>query len=257
MIIQAIDKINVENDSFVKLLLHNSVMNDYVFERSFFIIHLIPDDITDVLYRRLYEDCYYRMTDKSGYKKGVFYLNMTVSEAIGFIRRVTPPILQDKIPEAIRTVESIYDLLRLFLMEDNKDGQHQYYLSEFKKYMYLNEYPTQTNYNTDRTSLLRMNNKDGITTDVEIYSPLVDGFFSGNIDNDKSFDVQIMFHFKNKNQIKEVCENVLQQFKTNKVLNVFSDNENGYYLEMYFENFNASIYKWIMDLIKFNYKDII
>lgn len=136
-------------------LLKRGIHNDRVFEEYCFYMRVTVRDHIDVLYRILWEQLYLRINRNSRYVgHNQMVLRITLSEALAYIYDVTPPILQHKIPESIRSIEDIHTLLCGFLT-DKTDINYNYQVSAFTKRIRLEPFETQWTYDTTRLLNMR------------------------------------------------------------------------------------------------------
>lgn len=131
-------------DPFIQGLLTNGIFNDVLFERHSIMVTAQVDDLVDLLYRNLWERVYLRRCDISGITKvstNECNLFVSISEAILFINRATPPVLRNTIEESCSSVSSIITALETFLVND-ADKMHNFYLSTFAEILHLNPFQT-------------------------------------------------------------------------------------------------------------------
>lgn len=201
--------------SFVEGLLAKQIMNDDLFDKIMFPVMIANDDqdlLTGLLYRRMWETTYLkRLTYISYYDidKERYNVNLSLSEAIGYIYAATPPIIRNKIPDSIKSIDAILQTLRYFLIED-ESGYIDTYVSLFKHHIRMEMFDTTWNINTDAVDMLR-NRQDGVKNKSLVcailhasvsFRELLNGV---NTDNSSSPIVQLMFHCDNNDHVKHLC----------------------------------------------------
>ena len=167
----------------VDRLLKSNVKNDYILESAFYIINfklqfdqtdesdtIIPatDDAISFIYRLLWEQMYLRRKEDSTISeiefqpsdddttKDIIYISLkvSVSEAIDYIRQITPPIFRDRMIENLKSSESILSMLSFYL-SDTKAHDYAYKLDMFKKCLGMYQFPTEWSYNEQRLLLIK------------------------------------------------------------------------------------------------------
>lgn len=141
-------------------LLSKGIHSDGVFEDTFIDVYI--SDIRDyektsinLLYRLLWERNYIKlkggntsdipnMRDEFDDVNRQCSLVISLSEAIGYIYKATPPILQKDIPGSIRSYDAIISLLKTFLM-DTKSPEYVHYLDLFFTHIHFKPFETQWN----------------------------------------------------------------------------------------------------------------
>ena len=162
--------ISEPEDTFVDELLYRGVSNDYLFERTFFEVRIVTDDLIGILYRRLWETIYLRMDENSSSiiignnDENTFALRISLSEALGFIKQATPPQLVKLIKESTQSLHDICEVLKEFLINDKGVGCD--YLGIFKNYTHLCEFDTIFNENTEKIDYLFELNKSCVTCSI-------------------------------------------------------------------------------------------
>lgn len=153
MYIRSIEKeSNSENHlTLVDTLLSQGIHSDGIFENTFIKIEIedarVAIDSLNQLYRLLWENNYIKLqsTNRSSDITRTWHqLVITLSEAIGFIYKATPPILQKDIPDSIRSYDNIIELLKTFLM-DKKSPEYVHYLDLFFSHVRYKPFETQWN----------------------------------------------------------------------------------------------------------------
>lgn len=120
-------------------LLAKGFYSDALFDRCFIDVTIdIGGDADTIFYRKLWEDTYIKIThpathiNESNFTELV--VSITLSEAIGFIYKATPPRLQYNIKDSHKDVATIIETLKTFLM-----GPQSYitFTSMFYDYIHL------------------------------------------------------------------------------------------------------------------------
>lgn len=130
----------------VQSLLEKEIYSDSVMEDTLIDITLEdikPMDYGLFPYRKLWEDLYLKFRKRTSYlylDNSRICLIISLSEALGFIYKATPPRLQEKIKNSTNSIDKIIDLLKFFLMEESKELPH--YLSIFYEHIHFQKYKT-------------------------------------------------------------------------------------------------------------------
>lgn len=260
-----------DEDHIVSILLKKHINNDLIFENCYFKIVIDNEHPIDFLYRRLWQETYLRRTiiNLCTHADGSKYtVLISFAEAIAFIRAVTPPLFQPRVDELTESVDSIYDMLCHYLMEEN--SQLEYHLSVFRKCIAFNPFETQTSYNIDRMNMLRKFNPTGIIIDVEASTCSFDDLYNGKVtgqmdENDEGYPywsssyetVQLMINCFTRDDLRKVVELIKGSTETIwYVINVFKREDMGYFVECYTPSYEANYDKDIQDIITRTYKPI-
>ena len=122
------------NDKFVRAMLMKGMRSEALFSKVCFGVVVEVDHPREMFTRWLWE-CEYLRLDEPSFCSPLpnaptqLMMKFTLSEALDYIYRVTPPLLQSKIKESITTPEDIQEVLKTFLKEDS--SQKKYYDSTF------------------------------------------------------------------------------------------------------------------------------
>lgn len=210
----------VTRNSLIDELLSKHLTNDLLFERCYFAIAVTELDSQGFLYRKLWETVYLRRIDhySSHNADGSYEIDMSLAEAISFIRSVTPPLFNSHMEEQFESIDMIYDMLRHYLMEEN--DQLSYHISVFRKGMMLNKFETHSNYNTDRMDILRKFNPKGLVVDVEAIGGDATVADICN-DNDVSSSVMQLMFFSNTSDLHKLVSLLDDYYSTIRIINVF------------------------------------
>ena len=103
-------------------LLEHGYYSDSLFDKCFIEITVnIDDNCMAPIYRKLWEDIYIKINGSVTRFSDTHELivGITVSEALGFIYKATPPRFQKNIEESHKSVEDIIKSLNTFLIGDN------------------------------------------------------------------------------------------------------------------------------------------
>lgn len=252
-----------ETELFIDTLLSKKIFNDAVFDQKFFQLNIKLDSCVDYIYRTLWETVYLKSSRISTYDENTNTISMylSLSEAIGFIYKTTPPRLQNLIPDSITSISSIIEVLEQFLMDDNS-GQLLTYHSYFRNYTHLEPFETKWTYNMERMKLLRKNVPNGLIVDLEAYNVPFDELFDGSIIPYEHACVQMTFHCTNESDVKEMIKILYneksssisdyeQRYPSWHISNVYSikiNNNNDLYV---------TVYSTWVDSISFSLKEII
>lgn len=104
---------------FVNDLLSKKIFNDRVFENYFFSASVILDSPVQLFYRTLWEQVYLKQSDSITVitKDNHIQLRMSMSECIQYIQQATPPAFKEQLETELTSVDAVYDMLKLYLME--------------------------------------------------------------------------------------------------------------------------------------------
>ena len=125
-------------------LLEKGYYSDALFDRCFIDVTIdISDNVKGAYYRKLWEDTYIKIAypkthvNESNFTELV--VSITLSEAIGFIYKATPPRLQYNIKESHKDVATVIETLKTFLL-----GNQSYitYTSMFYEYIHITPHDT-------------------------------------------------------------------------------------------------------------------
>lgn len=249
----------------ISRLLDKGVSNDYLFEKCGFYMEVEPtngiDGWLDFLYRRLWETTYIRRdgNDNVSYydnKIRKVMLFITLNEAIGFIKHITPPILRPRIPEALKDVDSIHEVLKEYLIEGTPN-QPPHVKTEFQKYIGFNKFETSSSYHIQRMNLLRKLTPDGVVIDIEAHNAPSEKLLCCNASPKDKYEVQLMLHAKNESDLHKICYELGIGLDCFKVINVFFVKYNGYFVELYIPEYSFNKYESLGTLINRSYSKIL
>lgn len=140
---------NYYNDDYSKYamiinsMLQRGMYSDALFDRAFIDIDIqLHNDLIPAFYRLLWEDSYLRIPHPvTTYNDATqeFKMGITISEALGFIFKATPPRLQDQIVGSHKSISDIVASLKTFLMEP---GNYINYMSMFCDHVHLKSFDT-------------------------------------------------------------------------------------------------------------------
>lgn len=124
-------------------LLKQGYYSDSLFDQCFINVTVnIDDNPLAPIYRRLWEDVYIKISNSitKFNKAHELVVGITMSEAIGFIYKATPPRFQKSIPDSHKCVDDIVKSLETFLLGD--DSYIAFY-SMFYEFAHLKKFDTQ------------------------------------------------------------------------------------------------------------------
>ena len=162
---------DVRSDLFTQEMINRTLNkalygDDYINSKSFISIKVKLENIDDYksfLYRRLWETEYMKSSHYSfilDAEEDTGILKISLSEAIGLIQQLTPPVLKKKLGEFTCSIDRICTVLKDFLFDENAG---EYYRSVFIKSINFNEFPYVSNYDFTRTeNLMRMTGKSEV-----------------------------------------------------------------------------------------------
>ena len=206
-----------DNINVCDMMLSNNYYSDALFDMLFIDVTV---DINDYplapLYRKLWEDIYIKISQSVTRfnNDNQFVVGITVSEAIGFIYKATPPRFQYDIGSSHKSIADIIKTLNTFLVGDNS---YISFLDMFFEHIHLKKFDTKWQ-NIKRikagADLVKSNLPRGCTEGVYIYASTT------SINNlvDNSEDPQmgastsmmcIKFDMMHLDEIREFCKNML------------------------------------------------
>ena len=245
----------VENGryEFINSLLNKSIFNDYLFEQTFFDISILIDRPVDFLYRRIWECVYIKRgcSTRTTMNDCIINLRLSLSEAIQYIYTVTPPRLQCLIKDSIKSIDDITQLLHQFLIDDN-EGQSITYLSMFKKLTHLESFDTSWNNDTTCIDVIRQHGNQNGLAGVVVSSSISIPEIVNNETFD--FDIQMMFHCKNNNQLSDLFKILYESTSNSIILNIKED-DNGIYVMMYSHIYHGEVCSKLSMFIKEMYRE--
>lgn len=178
---------------FIDCLLKRQVFNDVLFEEYWFPIKIQLDSISQWLYRKLWEEVYLRRVRRYHPNGTEITMNCSLSECIQFIQAATPPRLQDQLPASLTSTKAIYDLMKLFLMEDNS-GQQDYYLSLFRRIMHLEPFETAWKPNIQQMKTVRKKFPTGVALFVDTATLSLSAIKRSDLAVDRVDWIQLTIH---------------------------------------------------------------
>ena len=240
-------------------ILTKHIGNDVLFENTFFKIVIDYASPVDYLYRKLWETVYLRRktnrictTDPNS---GMYVLQMSIGEAMTYIREVTPPMFRPQLEEQFISIDVIHDMLTHYLIEES--GQSEYHISVFRKVMGLQPFETQTQYDFKRTRALRQFNPTSrVIVDVEASDIPVADIMNDSNGYDTKYDnslCQCMLSCLSPADVTRTIR-VLDHFSVS-ILNVFSTKDKMVYVEFMCDD--VTHFDTLIQLIKFSYEKII
>jgi hypothetical protein len=103
-------------------LLEHGYYSDSLFDQCFIQVTVnIDDNHNAPIYRKLWEDVYIKTSNSitKFNETNELVVGITISEAIGFIYKATPPRFQKSIPDSHKCVDDIIKSLETFLLGDD------------------------------------------------------------------------------------------------------------------------------------------
>ena len=141
-------------ETFVNSLLEKGINSDFVFDKYQISMNIETQDWTGYIYRTLWETVYihqnysYLINSHDDASNEAIYrvgnLSISLSEALGFIYKATPPRLRHLIPDGTKSVEEVIKSLKAFLMDCN-NPEYKHFISIFKEYIRFQPFQTVSN----------------------------------------------------------------------------------------------------------------
>lgn len=201
--------------TFIDRLLENKMTNEPLFDDTYFTVCInitdIREDYVNYLYRLLWEKLYIHQKSKSTVVDGVLTLKLSVSDAIGFIHFATPPLLKNLIPDSIKSLDSIYDVLKQFLLEGNGNrGKDQEYIGYFRQFAKLLKFDTVWTHDDTKIYLIRTTNTKNLICVLDEYTCSFEDAFHNNMSiATEEVIIQSTIDCVDENQIKYVSEKIM------------------------------------------------
>lgn len=272
--------IHPPKSKWINLCLEKGMMNDQLYETNYFVLELEDIEPIEFLYRRMFETRYLRRKHYNVTpipENGKTHLQISISEAISFVKAATPPIFQDKVKELYNSLESLSNSLKLYLMEEN--AELEFHLSLFKRHIGLNQFETVYDYDFNRTNLLRKNIPISYMpiTDFMVFNADINDIYNGDILGDTHEDedgsvlreatgvnVHLMYNCIKKKDLEFVYA-ILNDVETRfsywpteiHILNIFHTEFGGYFVEIYVEDYDSGVCESLESIFKSTYKKIL
>jgi len=177
-------------------------------------------------FSRLYWECnHFHVGYKFGDRKSSAYcwkndgymaLKLRLSEAVDFIYACTPQYLKKEIPDNIRTIEDIRQLVSDFLIDDSL-GRQEFYHSVFKSITMLDFSKTE-GLDMSGVNLIRQHVPNGTIVHIMYQNKNFDGDLYG----------MYMFQSHNKKQLNDLAVMLQRYAEGFSVIDILKD-KNGYY----------------------------
>ena len=154
-------KMKNPDNIFVETLLGKGLFDDYLFEKTFFKLKIKLNDLSRLLYRRLWESNYIRSGMQSHIESDdSVTLYVSVSEALLYINTVTPPILKHLIADSTKSIDDIGGLIEQLLSDESSNNDIRYNISVFLQIMKLEKFETVWRNDTTQMKYLLENNHE-------------------------------------------------------------------------------------------------
>lgn len=201
--------------NFIDRLLGNKMTNEPLFDDTYFTVCINMtdgrEDYVNYLYRLLWEKLYIHQKSKSIVVDGELILKLSVSDAIGFIHFATPPLLKNLIPDSIKSLDSIYEVLKQFLLEGNGNrGKEQEYFGYFRQFTKLLKFDTVWTHDDTKIYLIRTTNTKNLICVLDEYTCSFEDAFHNNMSIvTEEVIIQSTIDCVDENQIKYVSEKIM------------------------------------------------
>ena len=267
---------DIHNRDYINLTLSKNIINDYLFEKSFIKVCLSDVEPIEFLYRIMYEELYLKReykSSKSSIKGKSMEMLLSLSEAIFIIRETIPPIFKHREKEAYQSLEDIRDTLSAIFEGIEPDSRT---MNIFKKHTGLTIFQTHTNYDFNRMKLLREFNLTHPLVDIFLspvsVNELYDGIEGKELEDSEGslyrestgVDLHAVFNCIKKSELNDVINMIHEAdyyylFESCKIhiLNIFTREFEGYFVELYIANFDSAVCKTLNETFRITYKDIL
>lgn len=201
--------------TFIDRLLENKMTNEPLFDDTYFTVCInmtdIREDYVNYLYRLLWEKLYIHQKSKSIVVDDVLTLKLSVSDAIGFIHFATPPLLKNLIPDSIKSLDSIYDVLKQFLLEENGNrGEEQEYIGYFRQFTKLLKFDTVWTHDDAKINAIRKTGNTNLICVLDAYTCSFEDVFNNTIPiTTEETIIQSTIDCIDRDQIKYVSEKIM------------------------------------------------
>jgi hypothetical protein len=228
----------------IKVMLKKGIRSERLFNDHRIIVTLDIDHPKYVFDRWMWESEYLRFDrlsptiirpddDTIGFR-----MALTLSEALDFIYKATPPVLQDKIPESTTNVYDVIECLKTFLLEDN-GGQQKYYMSLFEQMTHLKPTNIPSKIDTRYCDAIRQRVSTGTIVHIQW----------NKSDSDEGI---YTFHCNNKSDMM----NLLRSFQSYcgkgfTIMDRLYDPNSGYYIQAYMEHKPSD---YLMEIKRISYE---
>ena len=208
-------------DKSLAYLLSKGQRSEVLYDKPRFIVKLQLDHPFQFFCRRYWEANHFHLlaSDLSRFdtEQQVMKLSLTLSEAIDFIYNTTPAHLKKDVPDNIKTINQIRDLLITLLIDDTI-GRQEFYHSNFIA-LTMMDFKKQPGFDTKAIQKIRQNVQSDLIMHI-IYNQNMDEF-------PNYYAGFYMFNGYNKTHLNELL-NILSLTKHYCIHDAYKDDE-GYY----------------------------
>lgn len=257
--------------SITNNILSLRLKNDYITENTFFDLKFElnrtneHDMCINIVYRLLWENMYLRR-----YSPVVsscvcvkddcleLYLRISLSEAIDFIRQITPPIFRERTMESLDSIDNVMSMVDFYLKDKNAHD-YKYRIDMLLRCLQMNVFDTRWDYDNKRFDVIKnkfMNRKSNLIGVVD-YSdkPIKELKELGSIEGQTSeCNIQMSLRMTNIHK-NPLCFVQLFSFlrKSNCILNVKYEIESD---TMYLSLYDSGVYKKWGQWFSFWYENV-
>jgi len=207
---------------FADMLLEKGIINDKLLESIYIPLIVRPYSAAQMIYRAFWSETFLRRDFKTSYQnrgdggpdwvmddlfqelppEAEVPVMMSISECIDFIYKATPAALQEKIPENIKSIQNIWDLMHYFFFEEKDPRLSTYNLTTFYSVFHMEAFENRYKADRKRIKFLRSLIKK---YDMDNYGTLLGCVDASTIEIDKIMEqsdsdettpayVQMSFH---------------------------------------------------------------
>lgn len=256
--------------SITNNILSLRLKNDYITENTFFDLKFELDRSREldmcinILYRLLWEDMYLRRYSpivgsyvlvKDNFE---LCLRISLSEAIDFIRQITPPIFRERTMESLDSIDNVMSMVDFYLKDKNAHD-YKYRIDMLLRCLQMNVFDTRWDYDNKRFDVIKskfMTRKSNLIGVVD-YSdkPVTELKELGSIDGHMiECNIQMSLRMSNIHK-NPFCFVRLFSFlrKANSILNVKYEIESD---TMYLSLYDSYVYKKWGQWFSFWYENV-
>lgn len=222
---------NPKMTEFIDMLLSRKIYNDRILETVFFNMTVQLDHPAQWYWRMLWQTSYLRFrerTDTFIMDDNIAQLTFSVSECIGFIRAATPPKFQKRLENELTSIDAIYDMLELFLVEPG--DQQKYYHSLFSQIMRLERFEASWIPDKQKIAFVRQSYPDSIMGLVDASTKPLNEIMENLKYDQKDVYIQMTFHAKTTKDIQVLSHFMWTQDM--EINNVYAD-QTGLYISAF------------------------
>lgn len=138
MEIVSITKADGMDNEPISTLLQKGIRSESLYYQTAVHVVIKPTKWIDCFYRLFWESNFIHMTQQQQSTindDGLFHMNLTLAEVFDFIYDATPPLYRNQLPDSMRNIDDIVELMKTFLLEQSEQQtMYQSILCKMVKY---------------------------------------------------------------------------------------------------------------------------